>query len=242
MRGPSRWVDRRAAVVLGCHRMPARGVSLEQDSRFSGKDASLIKTTKFPAVFSERVDMSKVNVSVMRPWIATRVEQMMGFEDDILAELIMSLLESDSHPDPRRMQITLTGFLEKRAAPFMNELWRLLLSAQASVGGVPRAFVEQKKREMQATREENTRAMSEMQRRHGRDHSADDRPKSSRRWDRGRSPIERDAPRGESWRRDRRDQGWATRAHFHRERAADASPEYSPPPPTHYRQRSHSPR
>ena len=169
MRGPSRWVDRRAAVVLGCHRMPARGVSLEQDSRFSDKDASLIKTTKFPAVFSERVDMSKVNVSVMRPWIATRVEQMMGFEDDILAELIMSLLESDSHPDPRRMQITLTGFLEKRAAPFMNELWRLLLSAQASVGGVPRAFVEQKKREMQATREENTRAMSEMQRRHGRD-------------------------------------------------------------------------
>ena len=76
MRGPSRWVDRRAAVVLGCHRMPARGVSLEQDSRFSDKDASLIKTTKFPAVFSERVDMSKVNVSVMRPWIATRVEQM----------------------------------------------------------------------------------------------------------------------------------------------------------------------
>lgn len=221
--------------------MPARGVSLEQDSRFSDKDADLIKTTKFPAVFSERVDMSKVNLSVIRPWVATRVEQMMGFEDDILAELILSLLESDNNPNPRRMQITLTGFLEKRAAPFMNELWRLLLSAQASVGGVPRAFVEQKKREMQAMREENTSAVSEVQRRYGRDHGTEDRPRPSRRWDRGRSPIQRDEPRRDSWRRDRHDQGWATRAKFHRERAADASPEYSPPPPTHCRRRSQSP-
>ena len=47
------------------------------------------------------------------------------------------------------MQISLTGFLEKNARIFMAELWRLLLSAQESVGGIPKLFVERKKREME---------------------------------------------------------------------------------------------
>lgn len=224
---------------------PTHGVSIEQDSHFTNKEEVLLKTTKFPSVFGNRVDMSKVNVSVMRPWIATRVEQMMGFEDDILVELVMSLLEAEQHPDPRKMQISLMGFLEKRAAPFMNELWRLLLSAQESIGGVPRAFVEQKKREMQEMREENAHIVEEVRRRQPPS-DADARgapPRQARRWDRGRAPIDRDMPRG-SWRREgrfntrERDAGWGSRARFQRERdefgrdaRRDASPEYSPPPP-----------
>lgn len=36
------------------------------------------------------------------------------------------------------MQVNLTGFMDKHgAAAFMSELWKLLLSAQATVGGVP---------------------------------------------------------------------------------------------------------
>ena len=36
------------------------------------------------------------------------------------------------------MQVSLIGFMDKYgAAAFMEELWKLLLSAQSTVGGVP---------------------------------------------------------------------------------------------------------
>lgn len=201
--------------------MPARGVSIEQDPHFKDKEKVLLQTSKFPSIFSERVDMSKVSVQVMRPWIATRVEQMLGFEDEVLVEFIVGLLEGEQvrslglyqFPDPRKMQISLTGFLEKRAPPFMHELWGHLLSAQVSVGGVPRAFVEQKKREMQAQREEHASMMEQVR---TRGPSAPERrgPPADRRWDRGRAPVEakyrRDVfvdKRGNVTRRER-DQGW----------------------------------
>ncbi|CCU99615.1 unnamed protein product [Malassezia sympodialis ATCC 42132] len=193
--------------------MPARGVSIEQDPHFKDKEKVLLQTSKFPSVFSERVDMSKVSVPVMRPWIATRVEQMLGFEDEVLVEFIVGLLEAEQFPDPRKMQIALTGFLEKRAPPFMHELWGHLLSAQVSVGGVPRAFVEQKKREMQAQREEHVSMMDQVR---TRGPPAPERrgPPPERRWDRGRAPVEADRrrdvfvdKRGNVTRRER-DHGW----------------------------------
>lgn len=46
------------------------------------------------------------------------------------------------------MQINLTGFLEKNTQPFLLELWKLLLSAQESFGGIPAIFLEQKKEEL----------------------------------------------------------------------------------------------
>ena len=47
----------------------------------------------------------------------------------------------------------LTGFLNKQAQPFVAELWKLLLDAQDSPHGIPRAFVERKKQELVARRE-----------------------------------------------------------------------------------------
>ena len=52
--------------------------------------------------------------------------------------------------DPELMQINLTGFLEEKAAPFMDRLWALLLSAQDAVGGIPPAILEAKKAEIRA--------------------------------------------------------------------------------------------
>ena len=53
------------------------------------------------------------------------------------------------NPDPRRMQINLTGFLNgKNARIFMSELWDLLLSAQESSSGIPEIFMAQKKEEI----------------------------------------------------------------------------------------------
>lgn len=52
-------------------------------------------------------------------------------------------------PDPKEMQINLTGFLNpKNARVFLGELWEHLCSAQDNIGGIPAKFVEQKKEEI----------------------------------------------------------------------------------------------
>lgn len=50
--------------------------------------------------------------------------------------------------DPKKLQLQLTGFLEKSTGMFMEELWGLLLDAQNSLGGIPSAFLQEKKQEM----------------------------------------------------------------------------------------------
>ena len=44
----------------------------------------------------------------------------------------------------KEIQFTLTGFLEKDAAPFCTELWYLCLSAQDNPQGVPKELLEAK--------------------------------------------------------------------------------------------------
>lgn len=52
-------------------------------------------------------------------------------------------------PDPKFMQINITGFLQaKNAREFMKELWTLLLSAQENIGGIPSPLLEKKKEEI----------------------------------------------------------------------------------------------
>lgn len=112
----------------------SQGTSADQDTRFSNKQAKLLKTQKFapelehlvsvlhllthllvavsfvlPAVCFDansdlglfffsllgwlQVDMTKVKMDVMKPWIATRVTELLGFEDEVLINFIYGLLE-----------------------------------------------------------------------------------------------------------------------------------------------------
>jgi len=43
------------------------------------------------------------------------------------------------------MQINLQGFLDKNSQVFVLELWKHLISAQESHGGIPRQFLEDEK-------------------------------------------------------------------------------------------------
>lgn len=43
-----------------------RGTSVEQDPRFAEKQKKLMQATKFPAVFKERIVMSKVALDVVK--------------------------------------------------------------------------------------------------------------------------------------------------------------------------------
>ncbi|EZF27740.1 hypothetical protein H100_00229, partial [Trichophyton rubrum MR850] len=56
-------------------------------------DAKLLKTTKFPPEFAKKVDMTKVNIEVMKKWIAERISDILGNEDDVVIELCFNLLE-----------------------------------------------------------------------------------------------------------------------------------------------------
>lgn len=44
----------------------------------------LMKSTKFPEHFDTKVDMKKVNIDVMIPWITTQVSAYLGFEDEVV--------------------------------------------------------------------------------------------------------------------------------------------------------------
>lgn len=52
------------------------------------------------------------------------------------------------------MQIQLTGFLESKAGVFVERLWKLLLSAQTSIAGIPQEILEKKKLEIIEKRKE----------------------------------------------------------------------------------------
>ncbi|KAL8695945.1 MAG: hypothetical protein Q9224_003058 [Gallowayella concinna] len=111
-------------------------------------DAKLLKQTKFPPEFSQKVDMKKVNVEVMKKWIAGKISEILGSEDDVVVELCFNLLERSRYPDIKVLQIQLTGFLEKDTAKFCKELWTLCLSAQSNPQGVPKELLEAKKLEL----------------------------------------------------------------------------------------------
>lgn len=119
----------------------------ETDPRWGNKERKLLATTKFPPEFNTKVDMSKVRFTVLKPWISKRVTEVLGLEDEVVIEFIFGLLE-ENKPDPKLMQINLTGFLEKNTPAFVLDLWRLLISAQESPLGIPSSFVEEKKQQV----------------------------------------------------------------------------------------------
>ncbi|KAH8694106.1 PWI domain-containing protein [Talaromyces proteolyticus] len=127
----------------------------------SNVDAKLLRQTKFPPEFSKKVDMTKVNIEVMKKWIAGKLSEVLGDEDDVIIELCFNLLESSRFPDIKSLQIQLTGFLDKDTPKFCQELWNLCLSAQSSPQGVPRELLEAKKLELRQEKLDAEKAAQE---------------------------------------------------------------------------------
>eukprot|EP00126_Sphaerothecum_destruens_P005180 Sdes_comp18619_c0_seq1m8796 len=141
-----------------------RGTSSEQDCRFSDKQKKLLKSLKFSKILDQKVDISKINLSVIKPWIKDRITALLGFEDDVVIDFVSTQLEEENFPDPKIIQVNLTGFLEKMTSSFVADLWNLLLDAQSSPTGIPTQMLEQKKREIQTKREEQERIAQELNR------------------------------------------------------------------------------
>eukprot|EP00040_Diaphanoeca_grandis_P035074 m.219552 g.219552 ORF g.219552 m.219552 type:complete len:308 (+) comp33296_c2_seq2:121-1044(+) len=145
-----------------------RGTSADQDNRFSNKDKKLMKAMKFESIIDTKVSLKNVNLEVFGPWITKRVTELLGMEDDLLIDFIVNILDESKQglkhaaPNPKQMQMNLTGFLRKdKARIFMGELWELLVSAQASKTGIPQKFIDDKAAELKQA-DEQKKAMQNM--------------------------------------------------------------------------------
>jgi hypothetical protein len=56
-------------------------------------DQKRLKATKFPPEFDKKVDIEKVNIDLMKKWIANRITTILGDEDDIVVETCYNLVE-----------------------------------------------------------------------------------------------------------------------------------------------------
>mgnify|MGYP001072077662 CR=1 FL=1 len=66
----------------------------DQDARFADKEKKLLRSMKFPPEYSQKVDPTKVNWEVMKPWIAKRVTELLGgLEDEVLIAYIYEQVE-----------------------------------------------------------------------------------------------------------------------------------------------------
>jgi len=142
-----------------------RGTSSEQDSRFSDKNKKYIQSTRFPPEFEKPIDLNKITMDAIRPWITKRITELIGFEDDVLINFIFTFLEPGEigkGPDPKELQHHVEGFLDENAPIFVKELWQLLLSAQETIGGIPKQFLEEKKELLRKRKEEEERIRNEI--------------------------------------------------------------------------------
>lgn len=169
-----------------------RGTSAEQDTRFSNKQAKLLKSQKFAPELEHLVDMTKVKMDVMKPWIAKRVTELIGFEDEVLINFIYSLLERKV-VNGKEVQISLTGFMERNTGKFMKELWALLLSAQNNASGVPQQFLEAKEEEMRKKKAEMDQIANEIQKKKERENRELDQEKRKKMDDYGNNSREKNA-------------------------------------------------
>ncbi|KAI7832054.1 PWI domain-containing protein [Kickxella alabastrina] len=131
-----------------------RGTNIEQDQRFGNANLKLMQQTSFSSVLKKRVDSTKVNMEVIKPWISNKIFELLGLEDEVLFEYIVNMLQESTTPDPKVMQVNLTGFLESKTQDFMQSLWEVLVEAQKSPGGIPESFIKTKVEELRIKREE----------------------------------------------------------------------------------------
>ncbi len=75
-----------------------------QDSRFTDKEKKLMKELKFSNTLQNKVDMTKVNLDLIRPWISKRLTAIMKYEDDIVEDFVLNQLENERNPDARKLQ------------------------------------------------------------------------------------------------------------------------------------------
>ena len=128
-----------------------RGTTVDQDGRWGKSDEKLMakmqKAGKFASILETKIDIKKVNIDIITKWVSEKTIEVLGFEDEIVINLVINMLQSDNLHG-KKLQLDVTGFLEKGAGSFVEELWTLLVDAQSQPNGIPEAFIRKKKEEI----------------------------------------------------------------------------------------------
>ncbi len=107
------------------------------------KDAKLLKTLKFPKEYDLKVDFNKVNWEVMKGWIAKRVTELLGLEDEVVIGYVFEQLENKQAGFLRRTcqtQLIISTALLVGYTPHSS--WGPLMSAHAA-GAQSQAVADQ---------------------------------------------------------------------------------------------------
>lgn len=60
---------------------------------------------------------AQVKLDALKPWIHEKLTEILGFEDDVVIDYAINQLEETNTPDPKNVQINLTGFLNAKVFP-----------------------------------------------------------------------------------------------------------------------------
>lgn len=63
-----------------------------------------MKELKFDKILEQKVDMTKVKLDVLRPWISQKITQLLKLEDDVIEEYVINQLEESKCPNPKKIQ------------------------------------------------------------------------------------------------------------------------------------------
>lgn len=142
-----------------------RASNINQDKRYQNKQEQLKGKLKFPAILSKPVFPSKINMEVIKPWIVKTTFEHLKVEDEIVPEYIFELLSAGDTIDGKDVCVKLLGFFEGSTGEFMKSLWKCLVDAQESEGGIPQFLVEQVKKdlELRAKQEKERRERQQQQ-------------------------------------------------------------------------------
>ncbi len=76
-----------------------RGTNVDQDCRWGNSDERLMskieKAGGFNSILNTKVDLTKVKLDIIKRWCNERITEILGFEDDIVVQLVCNLLDSE---------------------------------------------------------------------------------------------------------------------------------------------------
>lgn len=132
------------------------GLKKSDDFRWKNSDAKkrydAIKVAPhLEKVKVKSVDTKKVKLHVLKPYICRVLKEMIQSDDEVTLECIMGQLDHklNQYPDPKDMQISITGYMnEGQAKDFIGVLWPLLMSATENGTGIPQVIIDAKRNKL----------------------------------------------------------------------------------------------
>lgn len=140
-------------------------MSAGQDARFQDKQKKLMKEMKFPKELDLKVNLKKIDWTVMKEWIAKRVTELLNFEDEVVIGYIFEQLDPSKVSNGKEIHVNLVPFLEKNTSLFTKELWSMLHSANQTESGIPLPLLEAKHEELKKRKQQEEELQEQMRKR-----------------------------------------------------------------------------